>query len=211
MALRDSMVQRRKAINISSINRTFAFFQKNLDDWRRAYCSSTMKRQLAPLILDSGTAFIIEQSADCGEISFGCCEVQSVLDSLVSLFPRRSRIGLQRQMRWLGTWPVTLFTFTSAPFRRRRSIIGSPSAFFKLDAIIRGVQHDPSCLLLVGNSGRKHVWMTSVPRHLDQSPLLLQVAPRWGGGCTPLPSGWGDGHRHLSLLLVLDWPAHRIR
>lgn len=53
--------------------------------------------------------------------------------------------------------------------------------------------------------------MTNVPRHLDQSPLLLQVAPRWGGGCTPLPSGWGDGHRHLLLLLVLGWPARRIR
>lgn len=137
--------------------------------------------------------------------------MQRVLNALVSLAPRRNSIGLGRRMGGLVTWPVTLFTLTSAPFRRRRSIIGSPSAFFKLDAIIRGVQHDPSCLVLVENSVRKHVRMMNLPRHQDQNPLLLQVAPRWGGGCTPLPSGWVDGHRHLSLLLVLGWPARRIR
>lgn len=43
------------------------------------------------------------------------------------------------------TWPETLFVLTSAPFLSSRSMMGSPSAFFKLDAIMRGVQPEPSC------------------------------------------------------------------
>ena len=42
------------------------------------------------------------------------------------------------------TWPELLLAVTSASFRSSNSMMGSPSAFFKLEAIISGVQPEPS-------------------------------------------------------------------
>lgn len=150
MSLRDSVVKCCKSVPIRCVDRTPTLFQEGLQDRHRSHCGCSVEGQLASFILDSRATFIGEQGADSRNIGLGTCEVQRILLDSKSMY-------MQYPSRCLGklTCPELLLLDTSAPFRSNRSIVASPAASFRLAAIMRGVQPDPSYadLAMLYNNG----------------------------------------------------------
>lgn len=93
MSLRDSMVQRREPIHIRRVDGTLAFLEEDLDNSGRANSRGTVQRELAVRVLDSGAAFVGDESADGGDVGFGGCEVEGVLEGLVGVSKKGKEKG----------------------------------------------------------------------------------------------------------------------